>query len=180
MNTFTRFILFVLSLVFFGEVYFLSGRIAVLEEAPVIFWIFAGFATLRLAHTISYNSIAEWIRHPFTKTVQDTSGAGNSVEPKEGRLEAIGMLLSCPICSGTWAALFLLTMYSYNPRIGMVFAITLGLAGISEILHCLTESLEWTARDHREQAGSQWLLKNRGGYVGAFSQAEQEGEKQVA
>lgn len=50
MKPFTRIVLFVLSLIFFGEIYFLSGRIESLETAPVIYWILAGFATLRLAH----------------------------------------------------------------------------------------------------------------------------------
>ncbi len=162
MKPFTRILLFILSLIFLGEIVFLSGHVDSLEKAPVIYWILAGFATLRLAHTVSYNSIGAWIREPFTKTVQDSAGGSESIEPKEGRFEAIGMLLSCPICSGTWSAVFLVTVYALNDRLGLAFVIPLGIAGISEVMHCLTELLQWHGRDHREQAGSEWLWKNEG------------------
>lgn len=174
MKQFTRFVLFGLSVIFGLEILFLSSHIDALEKAPVYFWILAGFATMRLAHTVSFDNIGDWIRFPFTKVVQDTAGGSESVEPKEGRLEAIGMLLSCPICTGTWSATFLVTVYSLSPALGLALVIPLGLAGISEIFSALTEFLCWAGRDHREQAGSLWLIKNKGSYVGAFAPVQEE------
>jgi hypothetical protein len=127
-----------------------------------------GFATLRLAHTVSFNGVAEWLRFPFTKEVVDTSGAGGSIEAKDGFFNVVGQLISCPICSGTWSAMFLVSIYAYFPALGTAFIAVLGVAGISEMLHWGSELLEWGGRASREASGSMWLQKNRGKVTGYY------------
>ena len=66
-----------------------------------------GLATYRMGHLISYDRVMEPLRAPFTRTIPDPTGAGETVEPKgEGFQKTIGQLLCCPICSGMWAAAF--------------------------------------------------------------------------
>lgn len=121
--------------------------------------IVGGLATFRAARTISYNAVMAWLRAPFCKVVKDSSGAGDSVEPKDGSV--VGELLACPICSGTWAALALVVTVLYLPAMGWALITVLGMAGISEAVHWRCEREEWQGRAAMEQAGSAWIEKNQ-------------------
>lgn len=119
-------------------------------------------ATFRLARSVSFNEIFEWLREPFTEVVPDSSGAGDSVVPKgKGFSRVIGGLLACPICSGTWSALVLFTVFALVPTFGTYLVYVLAFAGGSEILHWWSEKNEWQGRAAREDAGTQWLRKNK-------------------
>jgi hypothetical protein len=112
-------------------------------------------ATLRSAHAISYNAIFEWLRAPFTRVTKDSCGAGMNVEPAfEGPAGVIGELLACPICSGTWAALALVSMLVVFPTVGNFLLHVLAAAGASELLHRLVERLEWSGRQARVISGA--------------------------
>ena len=109
-----------------------------------------GFATIRLARTISFNGVGEPFRKWFTKTRPDSCGAGMNVEPAgTGLRYVIGELISCPICSGTWSALIALVVWAYVPTVIYVLAI----AGVSEMFHWLFEFLEWQGRAGRVVSG---------------------------
>ena len=45
--------------------------------------------------------------------------------------------------------------------LGLVFPYVLSAMAIAEALHWLTEAAEWAGRNQREQAGTQWLSKNK-------------------
>ena len=119
-------------------------------------------ATMRAAHTVSFNEVAEPLRAPFTYVKKDSCKAGDSVEPKpvdpERKITAlryvIGALLSCPICSGTWSALGLYTAWTAYPTFGRVLVYVLAFAGGSEVLHWGTEILSWGGRAARVYSGS--------------------------
>ncbi len=67
--------------------------------------VMLGFATYRLGHLISFDKVTEPLRLPFTETKMDDFGAAMTVEARgEGVQRALGELISCPICSGTWVA----------------------------------------------------------------------------
>jgi hypothetical protein len=152
-----------IELVFFALILLASLRVErLLELAPAhlaALAVLGGFAVFRSARTISYNGVMAWVRAPFCEVVRDSSGAGNSVEPKPGSV--FGELLACPVCSGTWAALVLVNLFLYAPAVGWVLLVVLGLAGMSEALHWQAERAEWQGRAAREDAGTQWLQKNQ-------------------
>lgn len=152
-----------IEVVFFALVGLTSLRVErLLELAPVhlaALAVLGGFAVFRSARTISYNGVMAWVRAPFCDVVRDSSGAGDSVEPKAGSM--FGELLACPVCSGTWAALVLVNVFLYAPAVGWVLLVVLGLAGMSEALHWQAERAEWQGRAAREDAGTQWLSKNQ-------------------
>jgi hypothetical protein len=139
------------------EVAFLGGvALVATQDVTIDLWLYPvlALATFRLARTISFNEIAEVIREPFTEVKQDSCGAGSNVHPRgNGVRRVIGGLLACPICTGTWAALFLVAVYTFFPQVGRVLISVLGIAGASELLHWLAETLEWTGRRNRVQAG---------------------------
>lgn len=78
--------------------------LAVFQIGPFDLTLLA-LATFRLGRLIAYDRVMEPFRQFFTQTVPDATGAGDSVEPKgHGVQQALGQLISCPICAGTWVA----------------------------------------------------------------------------
>jgi hypothetical protein len=135
---------------------------AILALAP---WQLAllGFATYRGARALSYNQVFAWLREPFCKVVPDSSGAGDGVEAKyeRGLMGTIGACLSCPICTGTHVGSLTLTLIALWPSFGITVMYGLAIAGMAEFIHWAAEMFEWRGREARENAGSQWLIKNR-------------------
>jgi hypothetical protein len=126
-------------------------------EIPVIgldLLVFFALATFRLARTISFNEIAEPLRAPFTVVQKDSCGAGANVHPKGSRFQyVVGSLLACPICTGTWSALFLYGTWVVYEPVGRALIYVLAFAGASEILHWTAQLAEWAGRQARCVSG---------------------------
>jgi hypothetical protein len=121
-----------------------------------------GLSTYRLGRMIAYDHVMEPFRAPFTRTVPDPSGAGDTVEPAgTGWRLAIGQLISCPICAGTWAAAALVYLLRLAPGPGRIFLSIMSAIGLGELLNTLTEMLSWTGQVGREQSGSYALARAR-------------------
>ena len=75
-------------------------------------------------------------------------------------MQALGELITCPICAGTWFAMALLVARAISLDLGNGLIVILAAAGIAEILHWASEFLEWGGRAARERAGTEWLEKN--------------------
>ena len=113
-----------------------------------------GFATYRLGHLISFDKVTEPLRLPFTETKMDDFGAAMTVEARgEGVQRALGELISCPICSGTWVAAALVYGLNLFPGPARIFTTIMGAIGMGEVLHSLTEVLSWTATLARKEVG---------------------------
>ncbi len=78
-----------------------------------------GAATFKAARTISRDDVASFIREPF-------------VEGEAG--QAIGELVTCSRCVGTWVAGSLATTQILAPRFGRILTWTLAGAGLSDWL----------------------------------------------
>lgn len=121
-----------------------------------------GFATYRLGRMIAYDRVFETYRLPFAETVPDGSGAGLTVEPKgEGVQRALGELISCPICIGTWVAAALVFGLKFTPGPARTLLNVASSVGLAEFLNSANEALEWTAQSARECASSARLGKER-------------------
>ncbi len=116
--------------------------------------VMLGFATYRLGHLISFDKVTEPLRRPLTETKMDDFGAAMTVEARgEGIQRALGELVSCPICSGTWVAAVLVYGLNLFPGPTRVLTTIMGAIGMGEVLHSLTEALSWTATLARKQVG---------------------------
>jgi hypothetical protein len=148
-----------------------------------LFVLLLGLAAFRVGRAISYNYIFSWLRAPFVDKHPDSSGAGDSEDPKgEGVTRVIGELLCCPICTGTWAAIVMASMYAVMPVWGMVFIVVMAASAIAEYLHWKSEADEWRGRAAREVAGThstrksfEYALK----VSGAISEAVKQSEKRL-
>lgn len=154
-------VLFLLEVIFFGTIVFASSMSKYFdyeEISPVVFWLAFALSVFRMSRTISFNEVMEWLREPFTIVEKDSCGAGENVHPRKDKgkeVEVIGILISCPICTGTWCALFLFVVWSlFPPKISNALILTLGLAGASEILNYFAMLLEWSGRLARVLSGA--------------------------
>jgi hypothetical protein len=122
--------------------------------------ILLGLSSFRLGRMVSYDLVMESIRAPFTETLPDPTGAGETVEPKgTGWRRAMGNMLCCPICVGTWIAAALVYGLELAPRPTRLLVSIMGSIGLGELLNALTEALSWNAQRAREQAGTQAMAK---------------------
>ena len=112
-----------------------------------------GLSTYRAGHLVAYERVAQPLREPFTQTRPDASGAGETVVAEgTGARRALGELLSCPICVGTWVAAGLVYGLHLAPRPTRVFLAIMGTTGAAEVVSSLTEALAWSARAARKAA----------------------------
>jgi hypothetical protein len=90
-------------------------------------------ATFKTARTISRDGVTSFIRAPF---VEGEAGTGDTEEPVEtGDLQqAIGELVTCSRCIGTWAAAGLATTQILAPRFGRLLTWSLAAAGMNDFL----------------------------------------------
>lgn len=117
--------------------------------------ILLAFATLRMGRMIAYDLVMEPLRRPFTRTVKDETGAGDTVEPRgEGVQQAIGQLISCPICAGTWASAFLVFLFYAWPEPARIFITILAVIGAAEVLNAVVEYWCWAGQYGRVRAGA--------------------------
>jgi len=118
-------------------------------------WALLSFSTLRLGRMVAFDEVAEPLRSPFTQTVPDASGAGETVTAKgTGVRRSLGELISCPICAGTWIAAGLVYGLHTIPNPTRVFLAIIGTTGAVEMLNALTEWLSWSSQLARTLTGA--------------------------
>lgn len=89
-----------------------------------------GAATFALARTIVHEKVEAWLRRPF---VADTGHGGR--EPRgRGMRYALGELLTCTRCVGTWSALGLTALRTRHPAAGRTAIAVLAAAAINDFL----------------------------------------------
>ena len=84
-------------------------------------------ATFKASRTLSHERVASFVREPFVEGV-DEHPAG------EGLQRAVGELVTCSRCVGTWVAAGLATTQMLAPRFGRALTWTLGAAAANDFL----------------------------------------------
>jgi Protein of unknown function (DUF1360) len=91
-----------------------------------------GLATFKAARTLARDEVTSFIREPFVRGPAHT-GAGE--KPVEGGIEqAIGELVTCSRCVGTWVAAGLASTQILAPRFGRLLTWSLGAAAANDFL----------------------------------------------
>ena len=89
-------------------------------------------ASFKAAHTLSHDEVTSFLRQPF---VRGTAHSGEGEEPAEEGLEqAIGELVTCTRCIGTWVAAVLASTQIVAPRFGRLLTWSLGAAAANDFL----------------------------------------------
>ena len=88
-------------------------------------------AAFKAARTLSHDEVTSFIREPF---VREHAHSGDE-EPVQGGLEqAIGELVTCSRCAGTWIAAALAATQVVAPRFGRLLTWSLGAAAANDFL----------------------------------------------
>jgi hypothetical protein len=89
-------------------------------------------ATFKAARTIARDEVTSFLREPF---VEGHAHEGGEEPVESGDLhQAIGELVTCSRCVGTWAAAGLATTQVLAPRFGRLLTWSLAAAGINDFL----------------------------------------------
>jgi hypothetical protein len=89
-------------------------------------------ATFKASRTIARDEVTSFIREPFTAE-QAHEGGEDPVETGDMR-QAIGELVTCSRCIGTWVAAGLAVTQILAPRFGRMLTWTLAGAGLNDWL----------------------------------------------
>ena len=91
-----------------------------------------GLATFKVARTVSRDSVASFVREPFVRG--DARGGDEEPVRTGGFEEAIGELVTCTRCVGTWAATGLVSTQIVAPRFGRLLTWSLAAAAANDFL----------------------------------------------
>jgi hypothetical protein len=102
-----------------------------LEHRPLDL-VMLGAATFKAARTISRDEVTCFLREPFVQG-EAHEGGEEPVESADIR-QAIGELVTCSRCIGTWVAAGLTGTQVIAPRFGRILTWTLAAAGMNDFL----------------------------------------------
>ena len=108
-------------------------------------------ASFKAARTLADDKVASFVRQPF---VRGEAYEGDEEPVKTGGIDqAIGELVTCTRCVGTWAAAGLTTAQILAPRFGRLLTWSLGAAAANDFLQATFASLTSKANELEERTG---------------------------
>src|ERR687885_516427 len=117
-------------------------------QTPLDFAVL-GAATFKAARTLARDEVTSFIRQPF---VRGDAHSGEDEEPVRGGLDqAIGELVTCTRCVGTWAAASLAATQILAPRFGRLLTWSLGAAAANDFLQAGFAALTGKANELDER-----------------------------
>jgi len=102
-------------------------------------------ASFKAARTLAHDEVTSFLREPFVKG-DAHEGHEDPVESGDYR-QAIGELVTCSRCGGTWAAAALASSQILMPRFGRLLTWSLAAAGINDWLQAGFAALTQRAND---------------------------------
>jgi Protein of unknown function (DUF1360) len=115
-----------------------------------------GVATFALSKLVAKEKVDRWVREPFVEERPD----GNRVPKGRGLRYAVGELLTCTRCVGTWSSLALVALRVTRPREARVVQAVLGASAVND----------WA------QAGFNWVCAKSNAAQSRAAEAEAEAE----
>ena len=98
-------------------------------------WGMLVLATFRMSRLLAYDNVMQAYRAPFAEVVPHDSGAGEAAQarPGTGIKRAIGELITCPVCNGTWIAAGLVYGLNLAPKFTRTLMTVMSAVGASAI-----------------------------------------------
>ena len=108
-------------------------------------FVVLGAAAFKASRTLSHDEVTSFLRDPF---VEGKAHSGEDEEPVKGGMDqAIGELVTCSRCAGTWVAAGLAVTQILAPRFGRLLTWSLGAAAANDFLQAGFSAL--TAKANR-------------------------------
>jgi hypothetical protein len=96
-------------------------------------------ATFKASRALSKERVGAFVRQPF---VEGDADSGEDEEPAgTGVQRALGELVTCPRCLGTWTAAGLASAQMLTPRFGRLLTWTLGASAANDFLQATFTAL---------------------------------------
>jgi uncharacterized protein DUF1360 len=112
-------------------------------QTPLDFAVLSA-ASFKAARTLARDEVTSFIRQPF---VRGEAHSGDE-EPLEGGFhQAVGELVTCTRCVGTWAAAGLASTQILAPRFGRLLTWSLGAAAANDFLQATFAALRAKASE---------------------------------
>jgi hypothetical protein len=102
-------------------------------------------ATFKASRTLSHERVASFVREPFVEGEEERPAG-------EGLQRALGELVTCSRCVGTWVAAGLASSQMVAPRFGRALTWTLGAAAANDFLQAAFTALCAKANELEETA----------------------------
>ena len=106
-------------------------------------------ASFKAARTLSHDEVTSFLREPF---VRGHAHEGGEEPVSGGTRQAIGELLTCSRCVGTWSAAGLAAAQVLAPRFGRILTWTLSAAGCNDFLQAAFAAVTARANQLEEQS----------------------------
>jgi hypothetical protein len=121
------------------------------QEHTALDLVALGAATFKASRTISHDEVTSFLRDPF---VEGSAHEGGEEPVSSGGMQqAIGELVTCSRCIGTWVAAGLATTQILAPRFGRLLTWTLGSAGVNDFLQAGFAALAHKSNELEQRAG---------------------------
>jgi hypothetical protein len=121
------------------------------EEHRPIDLVVLGIATFKGARTVARDEVTSFLRDPF---VEGEAHEGGEEPLETGDLrQAIGELVTCTRCIGTWVAAGLTATQVIAPRFGRLVTWTLAAAGANDFLQAGFAALTHKSNELEQRAG---------------------------
>jgi Protein of unknown function (DUF1360) len=107
-------------------------------------------ATFKAARTLTDDEVTSFLREPFVEGRAHEGGE----DPREtgGMRQAVGELVTCSRCAGTWVAAGLGATQMIAPRFGRLLTWTLGAAGLNDFLQASFAALANKSNELEQRA----------------------------
>jgi hypothetical protein len=106
-------------------------------------------ATFKVSRTLSRERVGSFVRQPFVEGDADT---GEDEQPAgTGFQRAMGELVTCPRCLGTWSAAALASTQMLSPRFGRLLTWSLGASAANDFLQAAFAALCANANDLEDE-----------------------------
>jgi hypothetical protein len=110
-----------------------------------------GLATFKAARTVSSDEVTSFLREPF---VEGRAHEGDEEPIETGDMrQAIGELVTCSRCIGTWIAAGLGVSQVLTPRFGRLLTWTLAAGGANDFLQASFAALTSKANELEQRGG---------------------------
>jgi Protein of unknown function (DUF1360) len=119
-------------------------------QTPLDFVVLAA-ASFKAARTLARDEVTSFLREPFVEG-EAHEGGEEPLETGDFR-QAIGELVTCSRCGGTWAAAALATTQILSPRFGRLLTWSLAAAGANDWLQAGYAALTAKANELERRTG---------------------------
>jgi hypothetical protein len=109
-------------------------------------------ASFKAARTVARDEVTSFVRQPFVRG-EAHSGEGEQPVETGGMQQAIGELVTCTRCVGTWTAAGLTAAQILAPRTGRLLTWSLAAAAVNDFLQAGFAALTAKANELEQRTG---------------------------